>query len=224
MRTLRACQMLPLRQPEIGMGRHPLSRHRQRLDIGDAVDPNGPAPQKLADPHRNGAGSGADIATSVHGGLIEFRMDDRQVTEFDWPQGLYYRLIWSGTAIDTRAKLAELENTTVVVSRAALARSATKMASAWTSAATVLGAYPSYIEQLRQFSVDHGLGIFDAGHEQLSREAAAAGLVYKPCGAGGGDIGILLGASDARLEDFLSSRVGGLSAKLDPVGVILERH
>lgn len=183
--------------------------------------------EDAANAHRrlqNGAGSGVDIATSVHGGLIEFRMAEREITELDWPAGLHYRLVWSGVATDTRAKLAKLDSTIRAASRAALVRAASEMADAWTSVAAVLDAYPSYIEQLRQFSVDHGLGIFDAGHEQLSREAAAAGLVYKPCGAGGGDVGILLGASNARLDDFMSTRIGGLTAKLDPVGVTLERH
>jgi phosphomevalonate kinase len=173
---------------------------------------------------QEGAGSGVDIATSVHGGLIEYRMDEQRVTGLEWPQGLCYRLIWSGRAADTRAKLARLENTVSAPSRAALTSAALEMASAWTSAAAVLRAYPSYIERLREFGVDHDLGIFDAGHEQLSHEAAAAGLVYKPCGAGGGDVGILLGASDAQLEDFMSSRAVGLAIEFDPVGVTLEQH
>jgi phosphomevalonate kinase len=173
---------------------------------------------------QDGSGSGVDIATSVHGGLIEYRMDDERVTPLDWPQGLCYRIIWSGIAADTRAKLTRLEGTIGAPSRAALARAAAKIASAWTSAAAVLRAYPSYIEHLRAFSVDHDLGIFDAGHEQLADEAAAAGLVYKPCGAGGGDVGVLLGASDAQLEDFMNSRAAGLALELDPVGVMLEQH
>lgn len=173
---------------------------------------------------QHGVGSGVDIATSVYGGLIEYRMDDQRVTALDWPQGLCYRIIWSGIATDTRTKLARLDSAAEAPSRAALVRAAAEMATAWTSAAAVLGAYPSYIERLREFSVDHDLGIFDAGHEQLSHEAAAAGLVYKPCGAGGGDVGILLGASDAQLEDFMSSRAADLAIEFDPVGVTREQH
>jgi phosphomevalonate kinase len=179
------------------------------------------------DAHRRlqrGAGSGADVATACHGGLIEFRMPDRRITALEWPQGLDYRLVWSGIATDTQGKLARLREASTAPSRAALARSARRMASAWKSAAAVLDEYPSYIEDLRQFSVDHDLGIFDAGHEELSRAAAAEGLVYKPCGAGGGDVGVLLGASAAPLDDFLKNRAAGLQAQLDPVGVTLEQH
>jgi len=184
--------------------------------LADAID----AHRRL----QQGAGSGVDIATSVYGGLIEYHMAEQRIISLDWPQGLSYRLVWSGIATDTRAKLAQLANTTSAAARAALVRSAEAMAAAWTSAAAVLDAYPSYIEQLRQFSDAHDLGIFAAGHERLSREAAAAGLIYKPCGAGGGDVGILLGASDAPLDDFLSGRAGALAVEFDPVGVTLERQ
>jgi phosphomevalonate kinase len=99
------------------------------------------------------------------------------------------------------------------------------MARAWCSATAVLREYPAYIETLRQFSVDHDLGIFDAGHEQLATAAAAAGLVYKPCGAGGGDVGVLLGADDKQLQDFMADQVASgcqiLDCKLEPNGVEL---
>ena len=173
---------------------------------------------------QQGAGSGVDIATSVRGGLLEYRMDGAAITALQWPAGLHYRLVWSGIAADTRAKLAHLDHTAASKTRTALVQAATTMAKAWRSATRVLGEYPAYIESLQQFSVDHGLGIFDAGHDELCAEAAAAGLVYKPCGAGGGDIGILLGRSGEQLDDFMAGRQQTLDCGLDPVGVKLEQR
>jgi len=76
---------------------------------------------------------------------------------------------------------------------------------------------------LREFSDDHELGIFDAGHAEMVAAAAAAGLVYKPCGAGGGDIGIVL-ASDAESIAAFVDRANEqnfrhLAVKVDPLGV-----
>ena len=179
------------------------------------------------DAHRQlqrGVGSGVDIATSVYGGLLEYRAEAAEITVLQWPAGLQYRLIWSGIAVDTRAKLAHLDSTAESKARTDLVQAAIAMAKAWSSADGVLGEYPAYIESLRRFSVDHGLGIFDAGHDELCTEAAAAGLVYKPCGAGGGDIGILLGRSGERLDDFMAGRQQTLDCELDPVGVKLERR
>ena len=80
------------------------------------------------------------------------------------------------------------------------------MAEAWASgdAQNILVEYLSYIGVLRQFSIDHDLGIFDAGHEELTDAAVTDGLVYKPAGAGGGDIGVLFGTDDEQLDAFMT--------------------
>jgi len=50
--------------------------------------------------------------------------------------------------------------------------------------------------------VDHDLGIFDAGHAELAEMATARDIVYKPCGAGGGDIGVVFAADEESVVDF----------------------
>lgn len=171
---------------------------------------------------QKGVGSGADIATAAHGGLIEFRAKAKSVRKLAWPEGLACRFIFSGVAVDTRDKLAKLACAQRHESWLKLLRSAAVLAAAWRSADTVLNEYPAYIEDLRRFSVDHGLGIFDAGHERLARRAAAAGLVYKPCGAGGGDVGVLLGRSEQALDEFVADDPRVLQCAIDPRGV--EQH
>lgn len=173
---------------------------------------------------QQGAGSGVDIAAAVYGGLIEYRMANSRVSNLEWPVGLCYRLLWTGITASTRSKLEKLGEAVQRESRERLAESAAAMAEAWRSADAVLSEYPDYIEDLRRFSVDHGLGIFDAGHDRLVTEAAAAGLVYKPCGAGGGDIGVLLGRSNQGLDDFMAGRDRPIQCELDPHGVELEQR
>jgi phosphomevalonate kinase len=173
---------------------------------------------------QRGAGSGVDIATAVRGGLIEYRSRNTVITPLSWPTDLHYRLLWSGRSSSTQEKLACYAAAKDSPSRALLDRAAEDMAAAWRSGWQVLQAFPAYIETLRQFSVDHDLGIFDAGHDQLVADAAAAGLIYKPCGAGGGDIGILLGSSDAELDEFIADGRQSLRCALEPVGVKLEQH
>ena len=86
--------------------------------------------------------------------------------------------------------------------------------------------YVPYIGVLRQFSIDHDLGIFDAGHDQLTDAAMVDGLVYKPAGAGGGDVGMLFGRDEADLDAFLERRSdlvrGVLPCALDESGVRME--
>jgi len=177
---------------------------------------------------QQGVGSGVDIATAVSGGLIEYRVNEATISRLRWPAGLAYRLVWTGVPASTRTKLDKLQLAGRRTSRSSLASAAETMATAWRSASAVMCEYPAYIETLRQFSVDHDLGIFDAGHDKLVSEAAAAGLVYKPCGAGGGDVGILLGDDDERLDDFVTRLepwgCQALEARLEPDGVEMEQR
>jgi len=177
---------------------------------------------------QGGRGSGVDIATSVAGGLIEYVMNGRETHQLTWPDELVYALIWTGAPASTKQKLDRLARSKPRPSRAALVYSARRLGKAWRKgqAGNILNEYHDYISVLREFSVDHDIGIFDAGHAELVIAARAAGLVYKPCGAGGGDVGIVLADSTAAVESFLGTALGGsgqvLDARLDVRGVLAE--
>lgn len=178
---------------------------------------------------QGGAGSGIDVATAVHGGLIEYEMSSRNVQSIPWPDGLVIRVLWTGVSVSTEAKLEKLSLQSVHPSRSALGLAASQMAGAWRSgeADQILSGYGHYIDVLRQFSIDHDLGIFDAGHDELTDAAMAQDLVYKPAGAGGGDIGVLFGRDAADLDAFVDAHAdlihGAIVCELDPDGVRLER-
>jgi len=178
---------------------------------------------------QDGRGSGVDIATSFAGGLIEYVMNGRETHQLTWPDELAYALIWTGAPASTMQKLDRLARSKPRPSRAALVYSARRLGKAWRKgrADNILNEYHDYINVLREFSVDHDIGIFDAGHAELVLAARAAGLVYKPCGAGGGDVGIVLADSAAAVESFLGAALGGsskvLDARLDVKGMQVER-
>ncbi|RZV39450.1 MAG: hypothetical protein EX272_00590 [Chromatiales bacterium] len=177
---------------------------------------------------QGGAGSGVDVAAAVHGGLIEYEMQSANVRSLGWPEGLAMRVLWTGVAASTSAKLDKLAATRERPSRAALGESAEHMAKAWRrrNAEDILAGYAAYIDVLRQFSLDHDLGIFDAGHDELTDAALVENLVYKPAGAGGGDIGVLFGLDPAALDTFIEEHRhlihDVVACELDPAGVRLE--
>lgn len=179
---------------------------------------------------QGGAGSGVDIAAAVHGGLIHYEMPSRTVRSLEWPDGLEMRVLWTGVPASTESKLEKLAAQVARPSRSALLLAAPRMADAWHSgdAGRILAEYIPYIGVLRQFSVDHDLGIFDAGHDRLTDAAMLSNLVYKPAGAGGGDIGVLFGRDAAELDAFID-RHGELihsilQCELDPDGVRVEQR
>jgi len=152
---------------------------------------------------QEGQGSGVDVAASLHGGLIEYRRAGAETCHLGWPAGLHYRFLWSGQAAITAEKLARLREQGGKDSSMNLLRaSAEKIATTWSlgDCRQILDSYPAYIDALRNFSVDHDLGIFDAGHDALVRLAAGVEVVYKPCGAGGGDIGVALAESEDAIQ------------------------
>jgi len=179
---------------------------------------------------QGGAGSGVDIAAATHGGLIEYTMPSRTVSSLSWPDGLQMRVLWTGVPASTETKLEKLGAQAMQPSRSALLLAAPRMADAWRSgdADRIMADYIPYIGVLQKFSVDHDLGIFDAGHDQLTDAAMQSDLVYKPAGAGGGDIGVLFGRDIAELDEFID-RHGELihsvlQCAVDPDGVRMEQR
>ena len=79
-----------------------------------------------------------------------------------------------------------------------------------------------YGRALRDYSDALDLDIFGAGHDLLADAADDLGVVYKPCGAGGGDIGMALAHEDSGIEMFSAlARANGfepLDVALDPLG------
>ena len=92
------------------------------------------------------------------------------------------------------------------ISRRRLADASGRLADAWREpdVSDLLSLFAEYVDALSEFDIDHDLGIFDAGHAELVSLASSRGLLYKPCGAGGGDVGIVLSDDMERLEDFVS--------------------
>lgn len=176
---------------------------------------------------QGGVGSGIDIACSLNGGLLEYRREGSSAVALHWPAGLFFRLLWSGQPASTRDKLGLLNASTRQPSRVRLVSAAEALAAKWQAAdaGAIVAQYRDYIEQLRAFSADHGLGVFDAGHEELTEKAATTEVVYKPCGAGGGDVGIVMGTDLAAIDEFVAANAADysiLDVAIDEEGVRLE--
>ena len=193
-----------------------------------------------AEAHRNyqsGSGSGADVAASFAGGTIRFQLSGSQqngrprMQAIPWPAGLVYRFLWSGRASDTATKLRQLEARKAMECKSAdaLAASAAVVSDLWdsSSADAVLAAIRIFVRDLQHFSADQDVGIFDAGHQELVAPAESLELVYKPCGAGGGDIGVVLGTSTSALNAFCEYASGSgftcLDMSLATRGVSIEQ-
>jgi phosphomevalonate kinase len=181
---------------------------------------------------QHGQGSGVDVATSIRGGVIEYRKRNSGTSRVvRWPAGLEYGVLWSGREASTSDKLTKLGGArrgSAAASAARLCDLSESVATIWSAGNTnaILDALRRYVDVLMRFDIDHGLGIFEAGHGALAEAAKARNLVYKPCGAGGGDIGMIFASGKMPVEEFaqLAGERGFqyMDVALDANGVIVE--
>ncbi len=176
---------------------------------------------------QGGRGSGIDIAAAIEGGVIAYTRDG-EVEKLEWPAGLQYDLYWCGRPASTGEKIAQAAAHKGAAARrtaAALAKASTEVLQTWKQGndVAIVAAFSAYVDVLRKFSDDHDLGVFDGGHQDLCDIAGEYRLVYKPCGAGGGDSGVLLAEHGAETGEFTARAEGlgfrTLPCRLDPYGL-----
>jgi len=147
------------------------------------------------------AGSGLDVAAACEGGVIRFQSGVTTVSA--WPAGLHYRFIWVGHAAKTTDHLARFALWQAGGRTGALAALCT--ASEGLFAKPCLDAFHDYAIRLKELDVEAHLGIYDPAHRRLDELANSAQVVYKPCGAGGGDIGIAVSDDVSVLNRFITT-------------------
>lgn len=146
------------------------------------------------------AGSGLDVAAACEGGLLRFQSG--HTSPAAWPSALHYRFFWVGHAAKTTDHLAAFATWRTAGSNRALDDLC--RASEALFASTDLAALRDYVGRLKALDAAANLGIYDAAHTRLDELASRVQVVYKPCGAGGGDIGIAVSDDAASLDSLLT--------------------
>jgi phosphomevalonate kinase len=176
------------------------------------------SPDWQAEVHRihrsfqNGQGSGADIAASLCGGSLIYTRDPSSAgpQPLRWPATLHARFVWSGRSASTPLMLARLASFKSL-HRAAYQRCLSRLvhlaeegASALAAAqvAAFIDVADRYAAALAALDEASGIGIVSDEHARLRQIGHASGVVYKSCGAGGGDLGVALSRDRERLVAF----------------------
>ena len=162
-----------------------------------------PDPAQALAAHRGaqaGRGSGVDVAASFFGGCIRFQDGDAQPC----PDHLVHRcFVWVGEPAQTGPRLDRFTRYLGSGDRTALKALADCSETLFDNPTTeAMNAYTSALKTLDNAA---GLGVYSPPHLAAERLARAAGLVYKPCGAGGGDVGVAIAESPEPLPRFAAS-------------------
>jgi phosphomevalonate kinase len=180
---------------------------------------------------QGGRGSGFDIAAARCGGTFVYRDDAAGpvVTPIDWPDGLSWAAVFSGRSGATAPLLAEVAawarrqpcgaaelfaRMTAVAERgaehlvranAAAERGAEHLPPgrpANAAAGHLESAIAQYRELMIELGARSGADIVGEDHARLMNLAERSGVLYKACGAGGGDLGVALATDATRLAGF----------------------
>ena len=182
---------------------------------------------------QDGLGSGIDLAASVAGGLIAYRLegqDSPSFTPMDWPMaGVHCLFVWSGQAVSTADFLRRLAQWRLGhhAEYAAHMRSLRELAEVAVDAlqegrgAAFVAVVAAYAIALEDFGAACGLEIFSAAQKRLAELAAQIGVSYKPCGAGG-DFGVVFVQDTDRLarieRSILVEGMRSVPLAVDPQG------
>ena len=195
------------------------------------VDP--PGLERLIDIHtglQGRRGSGLDVAASLHGGLVEFsRSPAPRAVPGNLPSEVAYRFVWSGHEAATGRFLARLEQWRGGHDRAyrqltgllaAVAREGVRAAHDNDAQEFLIG-LDEYVAALEALGRASGADILSAPHRRLRALARRYGVVYKPCGAGGGDIGVGMSRDPEALKRFQDDVA---AEKFQPLSLNCERE
>ncbi|TFD32241.1 mevalonate kinase family protein [Cryobacterium cryoconiti] len=171
---------------------------------------------------QNGAGSGGDVAASVHGGLIRYT-PGAAIVPLRWPEELRISAVVTGEgSLTTRlvGRVADYAAENPAGHRAdldRLARLAGQAEAALAEPADFLRLASDYFSALCELDEHARAGIVSARHRELHALARREGGVFKTSGAGGGDVGLAFSYAGEPTER-LAGALARAGAAIIPLG------
>jgi phosphomevalonate kinase len=173
--------------------------------------------KRMLDPYRRGQsgnGSGIDLATSLCGGVIRYRIDqdslEPEVSSLALPDGLTLLFVWSGTPASTpklvdrfRAwRRAQPVRSSRLVEDMIASCEKGQRAIERSDADALVEQIQYYGDLMGTIGTEMGVAIVDQAHAAIKARAEGLGAAYKPCGAGGGDLGMAAATDSGLLHDL----------------------
>ena len=191
----------------------------------------------LHDAFQGRPGSGGDLAASLQGGVIQYRLEasgSAETGSVTLPDSVGFACVCTGQAASSPAFVRGYRDwqtaqpALAAERQAALDRVARDGCDALVAgeAPAFLAAVAAYGELLAELGRVWGAPIVTAEHEQLNQLAERYGVTYKVSGAGGGDMGVAFAEDTERLAAFVTACRGlGFECphlRIDPRGVTTE--
>lgn len=163
--------------------------------------------------YQGGAGSGLDVAAACFGGLRRFQRSGGagpDIRSAHLSASLHHRFFWTGASAPTGDFLKRFDqwrNGARPPALDTLCQAAERVADSAPNEVEFMRELRRYTECLARLDHEAQLGVFHGAHREASAAAtafAARGrdVVYKPCGAGGGDLGAAFSLDGTALDEL----------------------
>ncbi len=207
----------------------------------DRIEPDAAGLERLIRLHRvlqGGSGSGLDVAASLYGGAISYRLSPESgpiVGSVQLPNSVGFTTVFTGRAAATTdfvsvfddwrvAQPAEADRQLQALERISADGCG---AAREDDADEFLAAVAAYGQRLDDLGRSMGAEIVTAEHREIARHAKRFGVAYKVSGAGGGDLGVAFSADPEALAAFKETageKYGVVELRVDTTGLSLEEQ
>ena len=180
---------------------------------------------------QGGHGSGIDLASSLFGGLIAYRLAGARpiVQAEEMPSNLGLLFIWTGTAASTPDLVAAWRRWSrdhadkageIAAHMGRYCHEGLEAVEAGDAVelARLLGAYGHILGTMGDCA---GIEVVTQAHRRAMALAEQCGAHFKPCGAGGGDLGVVV-TTDAGCLPVLNEKLAAVG--LEPIALEMDRQ
>ena len=145
-------------------------------------------------------GSGVDVLTSYYGGLIHVRR--KTASNEELPDGIYLDFYSVGFSTETKTMVDRFRSAfddIPVNLQDSFITSANKVADSLTDSLSFFTELQHFVQVYRDVDIEAKLAIWSKPHATMHRLATECGVLYKPSGAGGGDVGVAVATETQNL-------------------------
>ena len=161
-------------------------------------------------------GSGLDVITScADSGVVECNLkmaNEHKWRSLKWPSDLYIKGVITSDQSSTKMMIEKYnrgkDSNQIFFNKlySEINHLLNQISTAWDTqnSAKIIELMQTYNTFINQLNEKFNLGIFSDEHKRLIELARSADIFYKPSGAGGGDLGLVITNSEKKLTHFLS--------------------